>query len=98
VGASLTEGQLSSPLTLDAWTWGLDATGGAGVLLIRTDVGRSSIRFGLTVDLGAALGGSVTMRFTQNQVNGVPQNPGSVALPDFRPLGFVDKIAAVVVF
>ena len=98
VGASVTEPEVSSPLTLDAWTWAFDATAGAGVLLIRTDVGRSSIRFGLTVDLGAGLGGSVAMRFTQNQVNGVPQHPGSVALPDFQPMGFVDKIAAVVVF
>jgi hypothetical protein len=76
----------------------VDTTVGAGLVLFRADAGHSTIRFGLTVDLGVAFAGSVSMRFSQSQVDGLPQNPGALNLPDFRPMGFVDKIAATVAF
>ena len=78
------------PLTSRSWTWGLDTTGGAGLLL-----GGSAVRFWLTGELGYAFAGSVTMNYAPTGDTG---RVGTTMLPAFRPAGGVSRFALAMAF
>jgi hypothetical protein len=90
---------IDRPLVARPWTWGLDATGGAGLLLGTVGPSaRPSARFWLTAELGYAFAGSAPMRYAPASDAADPSRYGSVMLPAFKPAGGVGRLGLAVAF
>jgi len=78
------------------WTWGLDVSGGVGVLL----VGASAHGTGLWVtgDLGYAFAGTSPMAFAPGSDVTDTRKFGTVMLPSLRPSGPVSRLGLAVSF
>lgn len=96
---SITAPGLDRPLVARQWTWGLDATGGAGLLLgTAGSWSAPSARFWLTGELGYTFAGSADMRYAPASSDTDPRQFGTVMLPAFKPAGGVARLALAVSF
>jgi hypothetical protein len=90
---------IDRPLVARPWTWGLDATAGAGLLLGAVGPSRRpSARFWLAAELGYAFAGSAPMRYAPASDAADPTRYGSVMLPSFKPAGGVGRLGLGVTF
>jgi len=93
---SITDPTLDRPLVSRNWTWGLDASGGAGLLLGR--VGARGARFWLTLDFGYRFAGESQMSYAPVASDEDPRKYGSVMLPAIRPAGPTSRMTFAVSF
>jgi hypothetical protein len=93
---SITESSLDRPLTASAWTWGLDATGSAGLLLGST--GPRGTKFWMTLDLGYAFAGEGKLAYSPAASDDDPRKFGAVTLPALRPAGPIGRLGMAVAF
>lgn len=96
LSGSITDASLSRPLTTHKWTWGLDSTGGMGVLLGST--GPRGVKVWLTLDVGYTFAGEAQMAFSPGSDAGDPRKYGSVMLPALRPSGPTSRLGMQVAF
>jgi hypothetical protein len=83
-----------TPLVARPWTWGLDTTGGAGLVM----VDGASVKLWLAGEAGYAFAGSVSMSYAPAASDADPRMFGSVMLPAFRPAGVVSRLAVALSF
>lgn len=91
--------ELSQTLEARTWTWALDATGGAALLLGsagRDD--RPSASFWFSVELGYSFAGEVEMMYRPDSDEDEVRHFGDVRLPNIRPSGFLNRFAFGVSF
>jgi hypothetical protein len=93
---SIADTSIDRLLVSRTWTWGLDVTGGAGLLM----AGRSThgTGFWLTGDLGYAFAGTSAMTFAPASSTDDPRKFGSVMLPSIRPSGPVSRLGLALSF
>jgi hypothetical protein len=91
---SISDPVQSSPLLARAWTWNLEATGGAGLLLGRT----ARAQFWLTGEIGYAFAGEAQMAFAHAATEDDPRNYGTTMLPPLKLAGGVGKLGVAVSF
>ena len=95
----ITDAAIDRPLTADAWTWGVDATGGAAVLIGRAgDPDWPALRVWIVGEIGYAFAGKSEMVFSPEEQDDDPRMFGSVRLPGFRPAGVVNRLALALTF
>jgi hypothetical protein len=98
LGSIQAEG-LDRPLVARPWTWGLDTTGGAGLLMGTVGpLDRPSVRFWFTTELGYAFAGSASMSYAPAGSDTDPARYGSIMLPAFKPAGGVGRLGIAVAF
>jgi hypothetical protein len=91
VGASIDDVAASGrPLEAGGWTWGLDATGGAALMIGGGP--RTRFHLWLVADAGYGFSGAVPMRFAPPVEVGDPRTFGAVQLPDARTQGAVGAL------
>lgn len=96
---SITDAAVDRPLTADAWTWGVDATGGAAVMIGRAgDPDWPALRVWIVGEIGYAFAGKSEMVFSPEERDDDPRMFGSVRLPGFRPAGVVNRLALALTF
>lgn len=91
--------ELSQTLEARTWTWALDATGGAALLLGsagRDD--RPSASFWFSVELGYSFAGEVEMMYRPDSDEDEVRHFGDVRLPNIRPSGFLNRFTLGVSF
>lgn len=99
--AMLLHGKITDP-TLDrslvaaSWTWGLDVSGGGGLLLGST--GSRGAKFWLTLDFGYLFSGESQMSFAPAKSEEDPRKYGSVMLPVMKPAGATSRLGVAVAF
>jgi hypothetical protein len=91
---SLTDPTLDRPLVSRAWTWGLDVSGGAGVVLVN----QRRLRMFLTLDLGYSFAGTASMSYAPKEDPDDPRQYGSVKLPAFKPAGPTSRLGIAFAF
>jgi hypothetical protein len=97
--SSITDAAVDRSLTADAWTWGVDTTGGAAVMIGRAgDRDWPILRVWIVGELGYAFAGKSEMVFSPEQQDDDPRMFGSVRLPGFRPAGVVNRLALALTF
>jgi hypothetical protein len=90
---------LDRPLVARPWTWGLETTGGAGLLLGSAGNDRApSARFWLTGEVGYAFAGSASMSYAPAASDTDPRHYGALMLPAFKPAGGVGRLGFAVSF
>ena len=96
---SITAPNLDRPLVARPWTWGVDTTAGAGLLLGTVGDWRSpAARFWLTGEMGYAFAGSVAMNYTPASSDTAPRHFGTLMMPAFKPSGGVGRLGLAVSF
>jgi hypothetical protein len=93
---SITDPSLDRPLVAQAWTWALDASGGFGVLLGRTET--RGVGFWVTGDLGYTWAGESAMSYAPAAEASDPRQFGSVMLPAMKPAGGMSRLGMAVSF
>lgn len=84
------------PLVSRTWTWGLDVSGGAGVVLAG---GRGSgVRLYLTLDVGYSFAGEADMRYSPTEDPEDPKRYGSIKLPILKPAGPTSRLGLALGF
>ncbi|MFT3775841.1 MAG: hypothetical protein QM820_61640 [Minicystis sp.] len=78
------------------WTWGLDVSGGAGLLLGST--GPGGAKFWMTLDFGYMFAGESQMNYAPAASEEDPRKYGAVTLPAFKPAGGISKLGLSVAF
>lgn len=97
--ASIDDAALDRPLVARTWTWGVDATGGAGLLLgAAGDEDWPAARFWLVGEIGYAFAGEAEMRFSPEADQDDPRQFGEIELPGLRTAGVVNRLAFAVTF
>jgi len=96
LSGSITDAGVDRPLTSHRWTWGMDTSGGAGVLIGST--GPRGAKFWLTLDLGYTFAGEAQMAYAPAADGGDPRKYGSVMLPSLRPSGPTSRLGVQVAF
>jgi hypothetical protein len=97
--ASIDDAALDRPLVARTWTWGLDTTGGAALLLgAAGDRAWPAARFWLVGEIGYAFAGEAEMRFSPEADPEDPRRFGEVELPGLRAAGVVNRFAFAVTF
>jgi hypothetical protein len=93
---SIEDSTLDRPLTASAWTWGLDVSGGGGLLLGST--GPRGAKFYVTLDFGYTFAGEKEMRYAPAASDEDPRKYGSVTLPAMKPAGATSRLGVAVAF
>jgi hypothetical protein len=96
LSGSITDASIDRPLVTHKWTWGLDTTGGAGVLIGST--GPRGVKVWLTLDLGYTFAGEAQMAYAPAADSSDPRKYGSVMLPSFRPAALTSRLGMQVAF
>lgn len=86
---------LDRPLVSRTWTWGLDVSGGAGVVLTGA---RRGPRLFLTLDLGYSFAGQASMSYAPKDDAEDPRKYGSVKLPALKMAGPTSRVGIAVAF
>jgi hypothetical protein len=87
---------IDRPLVASAWTWGLDVSGGGGLLLGST--GPQGAKFHLTLDFGYTFAGEAQMSHAPAASDDDPRKYGSVMLPAMKPAGATSRLGVAVAF
>jgi hypothetical protein len=95
---SIEESGTSGTLLARPWTWALDTTGTAGLLLGSVAARRGPVRFWIGAEVGYAFAGQATMAFAPDEDSNDTRHFGSVMLPPFRPSGGVTRLSAMMSF
>ena len=85
---------LDRPQVARPWTWGLDATGSAGLLLGTAGHGR----FWMVGEVGYTFAGTAAMRYAPTGSDTDPRHYGTLMMPAFTPAGGVSRLAMAVSF
>jgi hypothetical protein len=93
---TIADSTIDRPLTASAWTWGLDVSGGGGLLLGST--GPRGAKFHLTLDFGYTFAGEGQMRYAPATSEDDPRKYGSVMLPAMKPAGATSRLGVSVGF
>jgi hypothetical protein len=95
---SLEEPGMSESLLARPWTWALDTTGTAGLLLGSVAGRRAPVRFWLGAEVGYAFAGKATMAFAPDTDSSDTRHFGTVMLPAFQPSGGVSRLSLMMSF
>lgn len=87
---------LDRPLVSRTWTWGLDVSGGMGVVL--TGVRGGGPRLYLTLDLGYTFAGDAAMSYAPTEDAEDTRKYGSVRLPSIKPSGATSRLGIALGF
>lgn len=90
---TLRDSDMDRPLVSRNWTWGLDTTGGVGVLL-----GGARVQAWITLDLGYMFAGERGMTYAPGSDEEDTRRFGAVTLPSIKPSGAVSRLALAVTF
>lgn len=93
---SINDATIDRPLVSNAWTWGLDVSGGGGLLLGST--GERGAKFHLTLDFGYTFAGESQMSYAPAASDDDPRKYGSVMLPAMKPAGATSRLGLAVAF
>ncbi len=95
---SIDDAAIDRPLVANSWTWGLDTTAGAGVLLGAVGRARPQVGFWLKAELGYAFAGEADMQYAPVEDDEDPRRFGSISLPAVSPRGFISRLALSISF
>lgn len=90
MAGSISESAIDRSLTESAWVWGLEVSGGAGLLLGQAPGGR--VKFWLTADAGYTFAGQHEMSYAPAASEDDPRTYGSIMLPALKPAGATTRL------
>jgi hypothetical protein len=81
------------PLSSNAWTWGVDTTGGAAFMVGAVgDREAPDVGFWITAELGYSFAGKVAMSYAPTNDGEDPRRFGGIELPALRPSGITNRL------
>jgi hypothetical protein len=97
---SIDEPSANAPLVARTWTWGIDALGGASILLATAggDPAWPAARFWIDLEAGYAFAGEARMAYHPDVDDDDPRLYGSVDLPALRLSGFTTRASLAMSF
>ncbi len=99
VSGNIHDPAIDRPLEADSVTWGLDATGGAAVLIARVgDPDAPAFRLWIVAEVGYAFTGAAEMSHAPEEVDDDPRLYGGVALAALDTSGVVNRFGVALTF
>lgn len=99
VSTSIEDPAIPRPLEADSFTWGLDATGGAAVLIARAgDPDAPAFRLWVVGEVGYAFAGAAELAHEVEAVDDDPRRYGGVTLAALDTSGVVNRFALALTF
>lgn len=96
LASSIDDSTVDRPLVSRTWTWGLDVSGGAGLLLGST--GPRGTKFWATLDFGYMFAGERPMTHAPAESEDDPRKYGGVMLPALKPAGATSRLGLSIAF